>query len=63
MIPADLKGFTKEGLDALRTVLERAKCRTVGHQWVLARYDPALMWPFNACARCGRIWTENGDPQ
>jgi hypothetical protein len=57
MTPADLKGFTKEGLDALRQVLERAKCRTVGHQWVLATLDPVLMYPFTTCARCGQIWS------
>lgn len=51
-----------EGLDALRRVLERARCHVAGHRWVLATLDPALMYPFNCCHRRGRIWTERGEP-
>lgn len=51
-----------EGLDALRRVLERARCHVEGHRWVLATLDPVLMYPFNCCHRCGKIWTERGEP-
>jgi hypothetical protein len=50
-------GWTKEGLDVLRTALERAKCRTVGHQWVTATLDPVLLHQFVTCTRCGQIWS------
>ena len=62
MTPADLKGFTADGLDTLRRVLERARCHVAGHRWVLATLDPVLMWPFNVCTRCGKIHTEEGEP-
>lgn len=55
-------GWTAEGLDALRRVLERAGCKMNGHRWVLATLDPALCYPFNVCTRCGKIWTERGEP-
>jgi hypothetical protein len=40
----------------------RAICRLFGHRWVLATLDPVLWKPFNVCHRCGRIWSEHGDP-
>ena len=50
-------GWTTDGLATLRRVLERARCRNRGHQWVMATFDPVLMYPFTTCVRCGQIWS------